>query len=32
VVFDLVVLSVLLKAVRYDGFVPEEAPAQTEAR
>ena len=31
VVFDLVVLSVLIKAVRYEGFAPEEEPARTEA-
>ena len=31
VIFDLVVLSVLIKAVRYEGFAPEEEPARTEA-
>ncbi len=32
VVFDLVVLSVLIRAVRYEGFAPEEEPVPTEAR
>ncbi len=32
VVFDLVLLSVLVKAVRYDGFAPQEEPARSEAR